>query len=160
MFFEFLNYKKYKSENQRVTFSSKIRSLGIGHIPIVIDSINKELSLAISTKDNTNTNYIKYGLEISIHMDSNILNIINIINEKMSANNTIIPFDLYIETNSDENFLINEKSVLNLGDLYKIYKNKEDNILYFLIQPKITLYENLLLSIQNIYNYIFKKILN
>jgi hypothetical protein len=153
MFNELLNYKKYKSEIRRTLFSSQIRSKGVGHIPIVIDSIEKDLSLSISSK-NDNT-YIKYGLELSLHMDSTISDLISIIKNKMTENNTNILFDLYLENNS---IPIYENSDIDLGSLYKKYRDPNDNILYILIKQKIPMYQNILYNIHNIFSYFSKYI--
>jgi hypothetical protein len=153
---ESINYKKYKNESIRSNFASKIRLQGIGHIPIVIDSIDKELSTAISSK-HTESTYIKYGLELSLHMDNTISDIINIIKEKMIENNTNILFDLYLEDNS---IPIYENSDTDLGSLYKKHRNPNDKILYILIKHKITIYQNILYNINNIFSYFSKYIYN
>ena len=152
---ESLYYKKYKNENQRSLFSSKIRLEGIGHIPIVIDSIEKELSLAVSSK--INDNYRKFGLEISLHMDTPLSELSNIIKTKMIENNTNIPFDLYLEKNLTP---LSENSHLDIGSFYKQYRDPNDKILYILIKHKITIYQNLLNNIKNLSTYFFKYIYN
>lgn len=136
-----LNYKNYKSESQRNLFSSKIRGSGIDHIPIVVDSPNKNLASAISTKT-ANYTYEKYGLEISLHSECNIFDLINIIKQKMIENDNIIPFDLYLE---NDIYPMNENSNIDFCFLYKKYRNVSDNILYFIIQPKISIFEKILL---------------
>ena len=140
-----LNYKNYKSENQRTLFSSKIRNAGIDHIPIVVDSPNKNLASAISTKT-ANYTFEKYGLEISLHSESNIRHLINIIKQKMIDNDNIIPFDLYLE---NDVYPINENINIDFCFLYKKYRNVSDNILYFIIQPKITMSERILLYVKS-----------
>lgn len=153
---ESLNYKKYNNEHKRSLFSSKIRLEGIGHIPIVVDSIEKELSLSISTKNTTGT-CIKHGLEISLHMDSTVSDLINIIKTKMIENNTNILFDLCLENNS---IPLYENSEVDLGSLYKKYRDQNDNILYILIKHKVPIYQNILHNIKNIFSYFSKYIYN
>lgn len=153
---ESLNYKKYNSEHERSLFSSKIRLEGIGHIPIVVDSIEKDLSLSISTKNIRGT-CIKHGLEISLHMDSTVSDLIKIIKTKMIENNTNILFDLYLENN----FIpIYENSQIDLGSLYKKYRDPNDKILYILIKHKVSVYQNILDKIGNIVSYFSKYIYN
>lgn len=152
---ESLYYKKYKSESRRSLFSSQIRSKGIGHIPIVIDSIEKELRLSISSKHNNS--YVKYGLEISLHMDSTVSDLINIIKAKMLENNTNILFDLYLE---QESIPIYENSQNDLGSLYKKYRDPNDNILYILIKQKVPIYKNIFHNIHSILTYFSKYIYN
>lgn len=145
-----LNYQNYKSENQRNLFSSKIRSAGIDHIPIVVDSTDKKLALAISTIK-SNTIFEKYALEISLHSDSNFLDLINIIKEKMLKNNNYIPFDIYLE---NDMYPIHENSIVDFGFLYKKYRNQSDNILYFIIKPQLSFFNKSILYLKTLYvNY-------
>lgn len=140
-----LNYKNYKSESQRNIFSSKIRCAGIDHIPIVVDSMDKNLASAISTKT-PNYTFEKYGLEISLHSESTVSDLINIIKQKMIDNDNIIQFDLYLE---NDIYPIYDNSIIDFCFLYKKYRNESDNILYFIIKPKISIFERFLLYIKS-----------
>jgi hypothetical protein len=47
---EFVNYRKSTVKDTRVQFSHKVRSQGMGNIPIVVDSVDKELTEALAEK--------------------------------------------------------------------------------------------------------------
>ena len=73
---EFINYRKNNDTHTRTRFSESVRSKGIGYVPIVVDSVDPELSKALATYDKTFSRYIKYGFEIMMHMDETVIDLI------------------------------------------------------------------------------------
>ena len=69
---EFVNYRKITNEHERVHFSNKIRKEGVGNIPIVIDSVDKELTLLLAKHDPIFPRNIRFGFEIFLHMDHTV----------------------------------------------------------------------------------------
>lgn len=132
---EFINYRKNTDKHTRNKFSNNVRSKGIGHIPIIVDSVDTELSQALATKDYTFTRYIKYGLEIIIHMDCTVADLlkeikIELIKKDYDYNN----LNIGLEDGTIPN--VNEE----LGVLYKKYANKDDRILYVLLTQEKSMY--------------------
>ena len=127
---EFVNYRKYTEEYKRNKFSNKIRSKGTGFIPIVVDSVDPILGGALSE----NSKIFRYGLEIDIHMDSTVDDLLIFVNEYLKQrNHSFNNLVLGLENGS----FPNKKMIL--GNLYKEYRNKNDKILYFLLTRENTI---------------------
>lgn len=161
---EFINYRKYRPYMERSVFSRKTRLKGDGLIPVVVDSIDTEISLYLGGYDGV-SRYKKYGREYVIKMDLTV----NEFTEKITQ-------DL-AEQSSDPNqssdpkqaskpkqalasasrmslkekikgkkirVCLEDSTVLNgtekMGDIYKKYKNGRDNILYILVTTEQTIY--------------------
>jgi len=126
---EFVNYRKSTIKNDRVRFSNKVRNQGLGLVPIVIDSVDKDLTQMLSTKDGRARSY---GIELVLHMDKTI-------GDVMKELKIII-----IQKDMEELFL-DDKMILGLedgsipdvteelGNLYKKQRNNDDKILYLLL---------------------------
>ena len=136
---EFINYRKNTDRNQRTKFSDRVRNKGMGYIPIVVDSVDPELSLFLSTKQNPR--YIKYGLEIIIHMDLTIADLLKEIQiEFLKRDHEYTNLFVGLEDGSIP------KANIILGDLYKKHRNIDDKILYVLLTRETTIY-NYIISI-------------
>lgn len=136
---EFINYRKHTDQNIRTRFSNRVRKLGMGYIPIVVDSVDPELTLHLSTK--YENRYTKYGFEIFLHMDLTIADLLKELNiEFIKRNHPFENFSIGLEDGT-----ITAPNEI-LGDLYKKHRNPDDKILYFLLTPKTSIY-NYILSI-------------
>jgi hypothetical protein len=140
---EFVNYRKITNEHERVHFSNKIRKEGVGNIPIVIDSVDKELTLLLAKHDPIFPRNIRFGFEIFLHMDHTVKDLIGIIKEELHKKKDIV------KTNISIDFLhislgLEDGSILNinddLGSIYKKHRNLDDKILYILITKETTIY--------------------
>lgn len=147
---EFINYRKNTNPNQRERYSSKIRTQGIGNIPVVIDSLDRNISLALSGCDieNIPRRNWRYGGEFSYYTDTSVADIIEEVNTLLELRG--------IKLNNGEKFSLGLENgeLLNhnqkIGELYKKHRNN-DNILYLLVTKKKSVYEYLL----SIFTYIF-----
>jgi hypothetical protein len=140
---DFVNYRKNTKEYERQKFSNKVRSKGIGQIPIVVDSVDKELSLALAKTNifslSTYNDYTKrYGKEYIVNMDLHVKDFLYQITTdlKITKSEKIIKMGLETGEILDAN--------RNLGDIYKKFRNKSDNILYILITSETTMYSYIL----------------
>lgn len=142
---EFVNYRKTTMKGDRVQFSESVRSQGIGYIPIVVDSVDPELSVGISPREKRKTR--KYGKEISLHMDKTLRDVLKEVKIILLQND----YEHVIENNV-LNIGLEDGSIPNpdmdIGSLYKQHRNKDDRILYLLITKEETTY-GYILSIIN-----------
>ena len=132
---EFVNYRKTTDKQQRTKFSSGVRSKGIGYIPIIVDSVDTEISKALAKTDKNYPRYIKYGCEIMIHMDlkvSDLMKEIKIELLRKDYNYDNLAIGLEDGTIPDMN--------MELGIVYKNNRNKDDKILYVLLTQEKTIY--------------------
>lgn len=158
---DFVNYRKITNENERVNFSNKIRKEGVGNIPIVIDSVDKELTLLLAKHDPVFSRNIRYGFEVVLHMDQTIGDLITIIKEEMNKKKDIV------KTNVSIDFLnislgLENGNIINinddLGTIYKKYRNSDDKILYILITKESSIYGYIMSIIRYLIDEISNKI--
>lgn len=148
---EFVNYRKITSEHERIGFSNTIRKKGIGNIPIVIDSVDKELTLLLAKHDPVFTRNIRFGFEVFIHMDKKVKDLISIIKEEINNKK-----DFVKTTISIDNLLISlgleDGTILDinddLGSIYKKHRNPDDKILYILVTKETSIYGYIMSIIQ------------
>jgi hypothetical protein len=132
---EFVNYRKNTDKHQRTSFSGEVRSRGLGNIPIVVDSVEKELSDLLATKDEKYPRSIKYGLELTIHMDNKMSELLKIVKiELLKKDYEVNNLVLGLEDGS----LIDLD--VDIGTIYKQHRNKDDKILYVLVTNEKTMY--------------------
>jgi hypothetical protein len=132
---DFINYRKNTDKHNRTNFSNGVRSKGIGYIPIVVDSVDPDLSKALAKRDEMHSRYYRYGFEIMIHMDltvADLLKEIKIELVKKDYNYTDLLIGLEDGTIPELN--------AELGVLYKKHRNKDDKILYVLLTQEKTIY--------------------
>jgi hypothetical protein len=132
---EFINYRINNDSLTRNKFSNSVRSKGIGYVPIVVDSVDPELSKALATKDDTFTRYIKYGFEIMIHMDLTVLDLIKEIKIELVKKDYEYR---YLSIGLEDGTIPDVK--MDLGTLYKKSRNKDDKILYVLLTQEKTVF--------------------
>jgi len=152
---EFINYRKNNDTHTRTRFSESVRSKGIGYVPIVVDSIDPELSKALATYYKTFSRYIKYGFEIMMHMDETVIDLIKEIKIDLIKKD----YDYRYLSIGLEDGTIPDMNI-DLGTLYKKNRNKDDKILYVLLTQEKTMYGYIMSIIrylgENIKTYIWK----
>lgn len=134
---EFVNFRKNTITQDRKQFSDKVRGEGMGNIPIVVDSVDGELSEALSIQVHSRLQS-KYGRELVKHMDqrlSSVIRDIKVILLQKDRENLISNFVLCLE---DGTIPDQETEV---GNLYKAHRNKDDRILYLMLSKENSVYE-------------------
>lgn len=169
---EFINYRKASIKSERIRFSNKIRNIGLGYVPIIIDSIDRDISIFLGESmisGSTNYNilrsqpeflklynpiYNKYGRPLVYHLDNKIEDIKDEIMELFKNDNTYknYTFTLGLEDGSFPN--INEK----LDNVYKNHRNKEDKILYLLVTKEKTIYDYIMSIIKYLSENLIKRL--
>ena len=151
---DFVNYRKITNENERIKFSSKIRNRGTGNIPIVIDSVDKELSLLLAKHDPISTRNIRYGFEIVLHMDQTIDDIILLIKQEIDKKKDIVKttIPIHISLGLEDGTILD--TTYDLGTIYKKHRNPDDKILYILMTKETSIYG----YIMSIINYLIHQI--
>jgi hypothetical protein len=149
---EFINYRKSTIEEERNDFSKKTRSKGIGCVPIVVDSVDKELGLLLAKKDVKNPRNIRYGLELILHMDLKVVDLIEVIKREISSRNNIDVNDTNIVIGLEDGTL--PETNKELGILYKENRNIDDNILYVIITRETTVYGYIISILKYLANYL------
>ena len=133
---EFINYRKNNAHYERTRFSSKIRNQGIGLVPIVVDSVENDLSLILGGKSEGRNK--KYGKEYILHMDIKTNDFLTMVTNDINNVEKDFLKGKKIKMGIEEGTLIEMETTI--GDIYKKYKNKKDNILYILITQETTVY--------------------
>lgn len=171
---EFVNYRKSSFKNDRIRFSNKIRNMGLGYIPIIIDSIDNDISTHLantmiynnesycqldSQKDFLNTyniNFSKYGRPLVYHMDNKLTDILQDI-KTLLKNNQRFTHCQFIIGLEDGTFPAIESDI---GTVYKLHRNQADKILYLLVTKEKTSYDYIMSIIHYIKNNIIKMFTN
>lgn len=149
---EFINYRKTSYRSDRRRFSTSIRNLGVGQIPIVIDSIDLDISKKLAQSSVETTFYKKfsymynpYGRSFIYHMDNNISNIVFDLKKILEETDIRIGLEDGTFPSFDT----------DLGTLYKKYRNPDDKILYLLVTKETSIFG----YIMSIVNYIKDNVL-
>jgi hypothetical protein len=124
---EFVNHRKKTAANERVRFSTQVRKQGVGNIPIVVDSVDPQLSKALS--DNFT------GRRFIIHMDHSVEYLLDDIKLFLFQNKRLSTERLDSLVLGLEDGTFPEKTS-DLGSLYKNYRNDNDKILYMLLSKE------------------------
>lgn len=162
---EFINYRKKTSYSHRNNFSIRTRSNGDGLIPIVVDSVNYELSMLLSADENNMRSKRSCGKEYIMHIDITVDQFLNQINEDVINKDIINKVNKVNKVNKITNNTLFKENVfklgledgslldpaLTLGYLYKNHKYHKDNILYMLLTKEVTMYG----YIMSIIRYVF-----
>lgn len=134
---EFVNYRKNTMTHGRKHFSHKVRAEGIGNIPIVVDSVDKELSEALGNNSRYNRAQSRFGRELVKHMDqllSSVMRDVKVILIQREKENLINNLVLGLEDGT-----IPDQEI-ELGKLYKAHRNTDDKILYLLLSKEQSMY--------------------
>lgn len=137
---EFINFRKQTPRSERAQFSYRVRSQGMGKIPVVVDSVDSTLALLLSEMEpgRTSERCRQYGKQMVFHMDDTINDVITetkIVLVKKNSEHLLTKIRIGLENGE----LLDLSR--NLGELYKKYKNTEDKILYLLVTQQETMYE-------------------
>lgn len=146
---EFVNYRKTTIRNTRLHFSQDV--LRRGKIPIVIDSVDPEISNIIRGSNKTKpshdfiehefTENMKYGKELVYDTNNTISDILRDIKILLlNANRE----DLFVSGKNTLTIGLENGTIADfkskLGMLYKMHKNGDDKILYLLISKETTVW--------------------
>jgi hypothetical protein len=130
---EFINYRKNITASNRQVFSNNVRHNLPGMIPVVIDSVDENLSLALNGCDTSMPKRMwKYGKEYSMSINTTVDEVLTEINKDIQIIGK--KFVLGLE---DGTLL---KGNENLSKIYSKNKNDKDQILYFLLTQESTIY--------------------
>jgi hypothetical protein len=137
---DFVNYRKNSAHYERTQFSSKVRMQGVGLIPIVIDSVDEEISLLLGGNNATTISRNRnYGKEYVIHMDTVIKDFIQTVESDICKLSPQFWEGKKLKLGLEDGTIITDLS-MTLGVAYKKFKNTKDNILYILITQETTIY--------------------
>lgn len=130
---EFVNYRKNVTASNRLVFSHNVRHNLPGMIPVVIDSVDQNLSLALSNCDASMPEKMwKHGKEYTMSINTTVDEVLKEIN----ANIKVIGKKLVLGL--EDGSLLQENE--SLGKIYKKNKNNKDLILYLLLTQETTIY--------------------
>jgi hypothetical protein len=130
---EFINYRKNVRDTDRKVFSYNVRQNFPGMIPVVIDSVDQNLSLALNNCDTTMPERMwKYGKEYTMSVNTTVDEVLKEINKNIY----IIGKKLILGL--EDGTLL--KGHEDLGQIYKKNKNQKDQILYLLLTQETTIY--------------------
>lgn len=137
---EFVNYRKYNSYIKKKMFINTTKRQGQNLIPVVVDSVDQDLSLQLSgslhQKGSVSHRNIQYGKEYSINKDTKISEFITLLQG-------VIPGPFNIKLGLENGTFLTDKNQ-TLGEVYKIHKNTDDNILYILLTKETSIFQYLL----------------
>lgn len=162
---EFINYRRQTSYSHRNNFSNKIRSKGNGLVPIVVDSVNDELSMLLSKNQSHARLNRLCGKEYIMHIDVTVGQFLDQINEDINddinnniknnkntnikkVTNTLFKENVFTLGLEDGSLL---DPALTLGYLYKNHKYHRDNILYMLLTQEVTMYGYIMSIIRHVF---------
>lgn len=131
---DFINYRKNNAHYERTKFSSNIRKQG--NLPIVIDSVDNELSTLLGC--NNDSNYRNCGKEYIMNTETSVLDFTNQVNIDINTLSPTILNGKRLSLGLEDGTIINTN--LTLGYIYKKHKNEKDNILYILLTTETTMY--------------------
>lgn len=130
---EFVNYRKKVTASDRLVFSHNVRHNLPGMIPVVIDSVDQNLSLALSNCDTSMPEKMwKHGKEYTMSINTTVEEVLKEINTNIKVIGKKLVLGL------EDGSLLRENE--NLGKIYKKNKNNKDFILYLLLTQETTIY--------------------
>lgn len=145
---EFINFRKQNNKTQRQKYFRNMTSVH-NSVPVVIDSINKDISALMSGCDikRTSRREWTYGLSLNANPSDTVkklfeMNLKNLLNENYSKVNKFC--------NEDGEF-INPNMLI--GECYNRFKNVDDNILYLIITQETTVYGYILSLFRTLFNW-------
>jgi hypothetical protein len=151
---DFVNYRKNNAHFQRVNVSSRIRNSGL--LPVVIDSVERDLSLLIGGS------LRKYGKNYAFEKESTIEEVYNRVvqdieeTEIEDVNKQDILTGKKLKIGLEDGSIITDMSQ-TLEQLYVKHHNEKDNILYLLITRENTMYGYIMSIIKYLTDALFKK---
>lgn len=143
---EFVRYKKNNTANERKNFSNNVKINGLSEVPIVIDSVNTNMSELLAGKNAKR--FHRNGKEFHFHIDLLIEDIILEIKSRIKS-------EEIIKLGLENGKILDSKD--RLGDIYKKFKNQEDDILYLLVTQETTMYGYIISLLRYIFGENFMK---
>jgi hypothetical protein len=143
---EFVRYRKNNPSNIRKNFSKKIKGKDIGELPIVIDSVNEEISKSLAGP--SAARYNRNGMEYHFHSDIIVDDIIRDVKLRIKS-------DKLLKLGLENGKILEGKDIL--GDIYKKYKDQNDDILYLLVTEEKSVYNYILSLLKYIFGESFFK---
>jgi len=139
---EFLKFRIYRTKEERCKLSQKI--INDNYIPIVIDTIDTDLQINFKKLQlqHCNGKLYKFNKEYIIE------DLLCYFNNELHINNQFV-INFGLETGR---ILTKNEYKTFLSEIYRKYKNSDDNILYLLITKETTWYDYLLSIVKYIYN--------
>ena len=146
---EFIRYRNNNPNNIRKKYSDNVINQNNEEIPVVIDSINEEISklLAGLTAKRFNRN----GIEYHFHKDLIIEDVLREVKLRLKEYTTTKTLKLGLENG----LILKDQDII--GDLYKKYKDQKDNILYLLITEETTVYGYIISLLRYVFGETFMK---
>jgi hypothetical protein len=145
---DFVKYKKQHNEHERTTFSSSVRTKGIGEIPVVIDSIDESISHALAGSEAKR--YNRNGKEYRFHKDLLIEDVLLEVKHQIKFDDTKL-----LKVGLENGKILDDKDTV--GDLYKKYKDQKDDILYLLLTQETTMYGYIVSLLRSVFGPNFMK---
>lgn len=151
---EFVNYRKNNAHFQRVNVSSRIQNSGL--LPIVIDSVERDLSILIGGS------LRKYGKNYAFEKETTIEEVYNRILDEIKEteiediNKEDILSGKTLRIGLEDGTIITDMSK-TLDQLYLQHRNEKDNILYLLITRENTMYGYIMSIIKYLTDALFKR---
>lgn len=145
---DFIKYRKNNNQSDRERFSHSVRTKGIGELPIVIDSVDSNLSELLAGPNAKRFN--RNGKEFHFHMDLLIEDILLEVRHLIKADDTKV-----LKLGLENGKILNNNDIL--GNLYKKYKNQKDNILYLLLTQETSMYGYIMSLLRYIFGPNFMK---
>lgn len=154
---EFINYRKHNSNYVRTSFSSRVRNQGNGYVPIIVDAVDQKLSALLSGCDIKHTTQRRwtYGLELSLHLESTVEDLLTQIETTLSNIGYVLDKDVIYKLGLENGNFVEKND--KIGTLYKNHRNEKDKILYFLLTTESTKYGYLLSIFKYLFPWFFKK---
>jgi hypothetical protein len=153
---EFVNYRKHTTENERRRFYKT--ATGYNKIPVVIDSVEEEFINIFRKKSYINgMRVISYGLELEMDVSSNINDVIKEIKiELVKANKEHLFAENEIKLGLENGTIITDEKEL-VYNLYKKFRNVNDNILYLLVTQEKSMYNYIMSIFRSLFGIFYKK---
>lgn len=145
---DFVKYRQNNTQNEREIFSNNVRTKGIGELPVVIDSVDHNLSELLAGSDSKRFN--RNGKEFRFHTDLLIEDILLEVRHRIKIDDTKV-----LKLGLENGKILNNDNIL--GDLFKKHKNQNDNILYLLLTQETTMYGYIMSLLRYIFGSNFMK---
>lgn len=145
---DFVRYRNNNPTTIRKKYSDSIINNNIEEIPIVIDSVNQEISILLAGPKAKRFN--RNGMTYHFHKDLIVEDILRQI--KLQLKDSIICNKIF-KLGLENGLMLKDKDII--GDLYKKYKNQNDNILYLLITEETSMYKYMLSLLKYIFGETF-----
>lgn len=136
---DFVNYRKNSAHYERTRFSTRVRTQDTKMIPIVVDSVDENLSCILGENEHKVKRNKNYGREYVLHTDMTVTDLLNKINTDVTKTSQTFMDGKKLKLGLEDGTIIIDNT-LTLGYMYKKYKNTKDNILYILVTQENTMY--------------------